>query len=175
MFIRRSSEGHLSIIALYADDLIIVTTTEAEMNDIKTSLRHNFKLTDMGSLHFCLGVNVEQSTNTIKLSQKQYIQKLLKRYELDDANPVCTPMDLNVRLVADDGFSKPADKIRYQSLVGSLLYVAIATRPDISQAVRAVSKFNSAPTEAHLTAVKRILRYLKGTLDLSLQYRCTEN
>ena len=155
-----------------------MTTTEAEMSEIKTSLRQNFKMTDMGSLHFCLGVSVEQSTDKIKLSQKQYIQKLLKRYELDDANPVCTPMDLNVRLVADDGLSKPTDKSRYQSMVGSLLYVAVATRPDICQAVAAVSKFNSAPTESHLTAVKRILRYLKGTLNLSLQYslyRCTEN
>ena len=131
-----------------------MTTTEAEMSEIKTSLRQNFKMTDMGSLHFCLGVSVEQSTDKIKLSQKQYIQKLLKRYELDDANPVCTPMDLNVRLVADDGLSKPTDKSRYQSMVGSLLYVAVATRPDICQAVAAVSKFNSAPTESHLTAVK---------------------
>ena len=100
----------MSIIALYVDDLIIVTTTEAEMSEIKTSLRQNFKMTDMGSLHFCLGVSVEQSTDKIKLSQKQYIQKLLKRYKLDDVNPVCTPMDLNVRLVADDGFSNPTDK-----------------------------------------------------------------
>ena len=176
MFIRRSADGtELSIIALYVDDLITVTTNEAEMNEIKASLRQNFKMKDMGSLHFCLGVNIKQCTDMIKLSQKQYIQKLLKRYELTDANPVSTPMDLNVRLVAADGHSKPTDKVRYQSMVGSLLYVAIATRPDISQAVGAVSQFNSAPTEAHLTAVKRILRYLKGTIDLSLQYKCTKN
>ena len=176
IFIRRSSdEAKLSIIALYVDDLIIVTTTEAEMNEIKASLRQNFKMTDMGSLHFCLGVSIKQCADMIKLSQKHYIEKLLKRYELDDANPVCTPMDLNVRLMADDGHSKLTDKVKYQSMVGSLLYVAIATRPDISQAVGAVSKYNAEPSEAHLTAVKRILRYLKGTIDLSLQYRCTEN
>jgi len=63
-------------------------------------------------------------------------------------------MDLNVRLVADDGFCTPTDTIRYQSMVGSLLYVAAATGSDICQAVAAVSKFNSAPTESHLTAVK---------------------
>ena len=176
IFIRRSADGNkLSIIALYVDDLIIVTTTEAEMYESKTGLRQSCKMKDMGSLHFCLGVSIKQCTDMFKLSQKQYIQKLLKRYELLDADPVCTPMDLNVRLVADDGHSKPTDKVQYQSIVGSLLYVAIATRPDISQAVSAVSKFNSAPTEAHLTAVKRILRYLKGTIDLSLQYKCTEN
>ena len=60
-------------------------------------------------------------------------------------------------------------------MVGSLLYVAITTRPDNSQAVGVVSKFNSCPTEAHLTAVKRILRYLKGSLDVTLKYKKTED
>eukprot|EP00795_Rhopilema_esculentum_P005567 gene5567-biopygen555 len=102
-----------------------------------------------------IGCNVEQSEEGVSLSQKQYIEKLLKRYGLQDANPVCTPLDPNVKLVADDGNSKPVDNIQYQSMIGSLLYAAIATRPDIAQAVGALSQFNSAPTEAHLTAVKR--------------------
>ena len=67
------------------------------------------------------------------------------------------------------------NSIQYQSAVGSLLYAALATRPDIAQAVGAVSKFNSTPTEAHLTAVKRILRYLKGTMNLALKYQQSEN
>ena len=64
-------------------------------------------------------------------------------------------------VVKDDGVSKPVDPTNYQSMVGSLLYASIGTRPDIAHAVRVVSKFNSCPTEAHLTAVKRIFRYLK--------------
>ncbi len=81
-----------------------------------------------------------------------------------------TPADVNVILKRDDETSKPVDSIQYQSLVGSLLYCAIGTRPDTAQAVGAVSKFNSNPSEAHLTAAKRILRYLKGTADLTLKY-----
>eukprot|EP00795_Rhopilema_esculentum_P017528 gene17528-biopygen6440 len=130
---------------------------------------------DLGSLHFCLGVSVEQSEEGVSLSQKQYIEKLLKRYGLQDANPVCTPLDPNVKLVADDGNSKPVDNVQYQSMIGSLLYAAIATRPDIAQAVGALSQFNSAPTEAHLTAVKRVFRYLKGTINLSLVYKKSES
>ena len=80
-----------------------------------------------------------------------------------------TPADTNVKLVKDDG-SNPVDLVKYQSMVGSLLYAAVATRPDIAQAVGAVSKYNSCPTETHLTAVKRIFRYLKGTIDLSLKF-----
>lgn len=82
-----------------------------------------------------------------------------------------TPADPNVKLCKDDGVSKSVDSIMYQSMVGSLLYAAIATRPDISHAVGVVAKFNSGPNEAHLTAVKRILRYLKGTSDITLKYK----
>ena len=97
------------------------------------------------------------------------------RYGLASANSVSTPANPNVKLCKDDKVSKPVDPVLYQSMVGSLLYVAIATRPDISQAVGVVSKFNSCPTEAHFTAVKRILCYLKGTLDVTLKYKKTED
>ena len=101
--------------------------------------------------------------------------KMLEKYNLQDAKPVSTPADSNVRLQKDDNVSKAVDSVMYQSIDGSLLYAAVATRPDISQAVGVVSKFSSKPSEAHLTAVKRILRYLKGSLDITLQYRKTED
>ena len=107
------------------------------------------------------------------MSQKQYILKLLEKYGLSEAKTVATPMDVNVKLLMDDGHSKKVDPVRYQSMVGSLLHAARATRPDIAHAVGIVSKFNSKPTEAHLTAVKRIFRYLKGTLNIVLQYKAT--
>jgi hypothetical protein len=83
-------------------------------------------------------------------------------------------MDLNVKLVKDDGYSKPVDIVQYHSMVGSLIYAAIATRPDIAYAVAALAKFNSSPTEAHLTTVKRVFRYFKGTAQLRLQYQETD-
>ena len=76
---------------------------------------------------------------------------------MENANPVSTPADVNIKLVKDDGFSKPADVHIYQALIGSLLYLSITTRPDISYAVGAVVKHCAAPTEAHMTAAKRIL------------------
>ena len=95
---------------------------------------------------------------------------MLKRYGLSQAKSATTPADVNVKLVKNDGVSKPVNQVNYQSMVGSLLYASIATRPDIAQAVGAVSKFNSCPTEAHLSAVKRIFRYLKGTINLCIKY-----
>ena len=104
------------------------------------------------------------------MHQREYIHSLLERYGLSQAKPSTTPAYTKVKLVKDNGVSKLVDPICYQSMVGSLLYAAIAIRPNITQAVGAMSKFNSCPNEAHLTAVKRILRYLKGTINLGLRY-----
>ena len=82
-----------------------------------------------------------------------------------------TPTDINVQLCKDDGFSQPVDKVFYPSLVGSLLYTAIAPRPDISYAVGVVAQFCGSPNQSHLAAAKRILRYLKGTAQYALSYR----
>ena len=132
---------------------------------------------DLGKLHYCLGITVEydKEKKCLWMHQRQYIQSLLERYGLSQAKTSTTPADINVKLVKDDGMSKPVDPVFYQSMVGSLLYAAIATRPDISQAVGAVSKFNSCPTEAHLTAVKRIFCYLKGTINLGLKYERSDD
>ena len=100
-----------------------------------------------------------------------YIQTLLDWYGMSEAKPLTTPVDASVKLVTDDAVSKFVDQVLYQSTVGSLLYAAIATRPEIAQAVGAVSKLNSCPTEAHHTAVKRILCYLKGTINYGLVYK----
>ena len=166
----------LAVIAVYVDDLILITENDKTMEDVKMSLASQFKMKDMGKLHYCLGVSIVQDEKgrCLCLQQKQYILNMLEKFGMANAKPVATPMDINVKLEKDDGVSKPVDAVKYQSMVGSLLYAAIATRPDIAHAVGVVSKFNSKPTEAHLSAVKRIFRYLKGTVDLALRYQKTE-
>ena len=160
------------VVAAYVDDLIIATKTEKEMQQVKQLLQSRFMMTDMGELHYCLGIAIIYTVGeSIELHQKQYIEKTLKKYHLEDVKPVSTPADPNVRLRKDDGVSKAVNPVAYQSMVGSLLYAAVGTRPDISHAVGVVSKFSSTPTEAHLTAVKRIYRYLKGSLDVTLKYK----
>ena len=103
IFVKHCPAGKLSIIALHVDDLIIISSDMVEMRQIKEKLCNNFKMKYMGNLHFCLGINVEPNEYGIKLSQKQYLEKLLERYGLQDADPVSAPMDLNVKLVANDG------------------------------------------------------------------------
>ena len=165
----------MTIVAVYVDDLILIAVTPEEMQKVKQTLADRFKMKDMGRLHYCLGVSIIQDEGCIWLHQKQYVLNMLKRFGLTEAKTVSTPADLSVKLVKDDGISKEVDPVKYQSMVGSLLYAAMATRPDIAQAVGAVSKFNSKPSEAHLTAVKRILQYLKGTVDLAMKYHKSED
>ena len=139
---------------------------------MKDDLSNHFEMKDLGKIHYCLGIAMEydEEKNTLWMHQRQYILTLLDKYGLSEVKPSTTPADISVKLVKDDGVSKSVDQIIYQSMVGTLLYAATATRPDIAQAVGAVSKFNSCPTEAHVTAVKRIIRYLKGTINLGLMY-----
>ena len=103
-----------------------------------------------------------------------YILKMLEKYKHMDAKTVSTPADPN-ELCKDDKVSKPVDATVYQSMVGNLLYLSTATKHDISQAVGVVAKFSSSSTEAHLTAVNRIMRYLKGSVDLKLKYERSDD
>ena len=84
---------------------------------------------------------------------------------MESAKPVATPVDSSTKLVKATANDECIDQQKYQSAVGSLLYLAMATRPDITFAVSNVAKFSSHPTTQHWTAVKRILRYLRGTAD----------
>ena len=94
---------------------------------------------------------------------------MLDKYGMGNCNPASTPAATDLKLIKEDG-SKSVDQSQYQSMIGSLLYLAVGTRPDIAFAVGAVSKFNSCPTESHLTAVKRIFRYLKGSSQMGIKY-----
>ena len=165
----------IAILAVYVDDLALLTNKEADMKDVKACLEAQFKMKDLGELHYCLGVCIERykDQGTLWLHQRQYIFNLIEKYGLQEADIVSTPSDVNVKLQKNDGVSKAVNPVVYQSIVGSLMYAATATRPDISYAVGVLSRFCSQPTAAHLTAAKRVIRYLKATNDLGLKYTKT--
>ena len=164
-------DEHTTVVAVYVDDLILITDVIQVMLETKTLLFERFRMKDMGQLHYCLGVNIVYGQNCVCLHQKRYIALMLRKFGIADANTVSTRADCNVKLVKDDHVSKSTE---YQSMVGSLLYIAMGTHLDITHAVGVVSKFCSSPTEAHKTAVKRIFRYLKKT-NLALKYCKDEN
>ena len=125
---------------------------------------------DMRPLHYILGVPVKQTEDGIHLNQEAYIDNMLRKFKLVDVKTVAMPADPNVVLCKNDG-SESVHQKNYQSMIGSLLYAALATRPYIQFAVGASSRYNSCPTQTHLTAAKRIARYLKGTKTKGLFYK----
>ena len=159
---------------LYVDDIILGCSDVKEIEKVKETLSHHFQMKDMGELKYVLGVNVEID-NGAYLHQKQYIDQILSKYKMSECNPVSSPSHCSVKLQKDDRVSKNVDVKLYQSMVGSLIYLSTMTRPDITYAVGVVSKYNSNPNEAHLTAVKRIFRYLKGSRDIKMCFNKSAN
>ena len=155
VYIKKKAD-RLTIVVVYVDDLNVIANTAEEMTKVKEDLTVQFRMKDLGNLHYCLGITIErdEDQHCLWLHQRQYISSILVKYRVTEANIVSTPIDLSVKLQKDDKHSKQADPVLYQSIIGSLLYAAIATRPDIAYAVGVVSKFSSRPTEAHLKAAK---------------------
>lgn len=168
-----SSEGEVSrcVLAVYVDDMIIAAKTLCQVNYVKRSLKRRFAVQDMGELHHFLGIQVVKNNGNIWIGQPLFIERTISKYRMEDANPSATPMDVNSKLVKSSEEDELCDKMLYQSAVGSLMYLSVATRPDITYPVNTVAKFSAEPNQKHWTAVKRILRYLKGTPQLGLLYR----
>ena len=142
-------------------------------------LKAHFDVKSLGQPNLLLGMKIHQTDHTITLSQTHYIDILLEKFGLTNANPVSTPMDVNVKLdyVAEgqeeEEQGEKDEKIThgYAALIGSLMYLAIGTRPDITFAVNKLAQFTQNPRQIHWTAVKRVFRYLKYTRTNKLTYR----
>ncbi|GLU00271.1 hypothetical protein SLE2022_176500 [Rubroshorea leprosula] len=126
-------------------------------------------MTDLGLLHYFLGLEVVQLDSGIFVCQKKYVQEVLDRFQKKNCNSITTPVDKGVKLVKDPG-GKSVDSKLYKQIVGSLMYLT-ATRPDIMHGVSLISRYMEHPKELHLQTAKRILRYLCGTADFGLFYK----
>jgi Reverse transcriptase (RNA-dependent DNA polymerase) len=176
-YIKRQDEN-FSILVSWVDDFVSLSTTDALNDATERDLQGHFEIKALGQPNLLLGMKVHVSSNYISLSQSHYIVALLEKYGLADANPVTTPMDPNVKLDAYDkddeieleGESDPKITHGYAQLIGSLMYLALGTRPDIAYAVNRLAQFTSDPKSLHWTAVKRIFRYLKYTKNHALIY-----
>ena len=163
-------DGIPCIVAVYVDDMIFACKNFEYLNAVKSQLSSKFLMKDLGDLTYFLGVNVIQGIDKITINQAAYVNLLLKKFGFEDCKPVATPADSNSFLEKATDSCELFDIRLYQSAVGALLYLSTRTRPDIAYAVSNVSKFCSNPTTKHWTAVKRIFRYLKGTVGLGISY-----
>ena len=131
-------------------------------------MKLNFEMSMMGELTFFLGLQVHQSPRGIFLNQSKYALEIVKKHGMITCDTYNTPMAYATKLDADI-HGTPVDPTKYRSIIGSLMYLT-ASRPDIVFAVFMCSRYQSKPTERHLNEAKRILRYIKGTINMGLWY-----
>nr|GAT43935.1 polyprotein [Mycena chlorophos] len=169
--------GELTILAIHVDDCTITSSSTTLLRSYKARIGLRFKMTDLGPVSWLLGIEIrrDREARTISLSQRSYIESILQRFNFADSKPVAMPMDPNVHLSNEHRAISVTDiaamqRVPYREAVGSLMWAAIGTRPDIAFAVGLLSKFLDNPGTAHWEAVKRVFRYLVGTKELRLTY-----
>ncbi|XP_016649007.1 PREDICTED: uncharacterized mitochondrial protein AtMg00810-like [Prunus mume] len=168
LFIQHSSLGTV-VLLLYVDDIILTGSNSSLITSVIGALTQEFDMKDLGQLTYFLGLQISYQSAGLFVSQTKYIKELLDRVDLQDSKPCPTPCLPYHRLLKDDGkpYSHPE---QYRSIVGALQYLTF-TRPDIAFSVNQACQFMHNPMESHVVAVKRILRYLKGTLAFGIWFK----
>ena len=170
-----TNELGTAIIAVHVDDMPVTASSPSAMIAAKATLQKYFKIIDLRPVKWLLGICIERDccNHTIALSQMAYIESIVTRFKIEDAFKVKTPMDTNVTLSKrlsplSDKEKTRMENIPYLSAVGSLMYVSMATRPNITYAVSHLGKYFSNPGQAHWTAAQHVIHYLNGTCNQRL-------
>jgi histone deacetylase 1/2 len=164
-------DGISIFMLVYVDDIVIAGSTSTAVERLVRSLSESFPIKDLGRPEYFLGLEASYNSGGMQLTQRKYALDLLHRVNMENCNPTSTPLVATEQLSRESGTPLGSnDSFRYRSVVGALQYLTL-TRPDISFAVNKVCQFLSQPTGVHWEAVKRILRYVKGTLDTGLRIR----
>ena len=175
LYTKQAKDGSLLILVLYVDDMLIAGKCREEISALKSKLHANFEMKDMGDASHILGMRIKRDRckKLIYLSQSEYIDKVLKRFNMERGKALSTPLPPYVKLSKKDCPKSEEEKaemakVPYSSAVGSLMYAMIATRPDIAFAVGVTSRYMSNPGKKHWEAVKGVMRYLNGTKDMCI-------
>ena len=178
-YMTKSKKGNPMIIAVFVDDIIILymKQDEEEWCGYKKQFMDKFKMKDLNDAEWILGIRItrDRNTRTIKLDHEIQINKSLETFRMSQCNPAPTPTEVRKLTMEDCPVTQEEKnemaKVPYKSLIGSLQYIALSTRPDIAYAVNQLSRYLANPGPAHWQAGKRVLRYLKGTASECLLYK----
>ena len=167
LFTFHHSSIHLYVL-IYVDDILVTGTHPSHMLTMIQQLQSEFPLKDLGPLSYFLGIHAVRDSHGLHLSQSKYILELLNRARMVGAKPSSTPTASGSKLSQHEGTPLP-DGTEYRQIIGALQYCTL-TRPDIAFSVNQLCQFMHSPTSAHWTAAKRVLRYLKGTIEHGLSF-----
>jgi hypothetical protein len=167
LFIKRDKKD-IMLVQVYVDDIIFGATKQSMVKEFEDLMQKEFQMSSMGELTFFLGLQVQQSSSGMYISQDKYVADILKRFNFTTVKPASTPVDTN-RPLGKDEDGKDVDVKLYRSMIGCLMYLT-TSRPDITFAVCLCARHQVQPKVSHLNAVKRIFRYLRQQPKLGLWY-----
>lgn len=162
LYIREGPKNKILLAEIFMDD-IIFTRNDDLHKQFSEEMSREFEMSLFGQIKFFIGVQIQLLKDWIYVSQSKYVNKILKKFGMEDSKPMSTPMTKGLKLSKKDD-SKVVDQTTYRSMIGKLQY-ALHSRSDIVLAVGIVARFSANPKETHLMEIKRILRYLTGTID----------
>jgi hypothetical protein len=179
---QKVSGSKICFLILYVDDILLATNDKGFLHEVKQFLSKNFDMKDMGEASYVIGIKIhrDRTRGVLGLSQETYINKILERFRMKNCSPSVAPIvkgdKFNLSQCPKNEFEREQMKnIPYASVVGSLMYAQVCTRPDIAFAVGILGRYQSNPGMDHWKAAKKVLRYLQGTKDYMLMYRQTDN
>jgi hypothetical protein len=164
----RKQGNDLFVCQIYVDNIIFGSTNQSWVDEFSRIMTKRFEMSMMGELKFFLGFQIKQLKDGTFISQTKYTNDMLKKFDMNNAKPIKTPMPSNGHLDLNEE-GKSIDQKVYRFMIGSLLYLC-ASRPDIMLSVCMCARFQANPKECHLMAIKRIFRYLVHTPNLGLWY-----
>ncbi|GJS07640.1 retrovirus-related pol polyprotein from transposon TNT 1-94 [Tanacetum coccineum] len=156
------------LVQIYVDDIIFRSTNPKYLKSIEKLMHNRFEMSLMGEMKFFLGLQIHQSPKGIFINQAKYALEILKKHNMDNCHSIGTPLATKPKLDVDLS-GEPVDQSDYRSKIGSLMYLT-SSRPDLVQAVCYCARYQARPTQKHLKEVKRIFKYLKGTINMGLWY-----
>ena len=173
IYIKLKKDGSFVIFPIYVDDLFPISNNTAMLIEEKQKIKSQFKMVDNGNIHYILGMPItrDRPNRVLTISHPNYLLSILKRFKMERCKPVATPLEVGKKLQkTTDEDQIFHDTSLYQQAIGCLRYPATTTRPDIAAAVSSLSQYMSNPSVDHWVGVKRVLRYLRGTINYGLRF-----
>ncbi|GJR29569.1 retrovirus-related pol polyprotein from transposon TNT 1-94 [Tanacetum coccineum] len=164
----RCFDDNILVVQVYVDDIIFGSTNPRYTQQFANIMKSRFKMSMMREMTFFLGLQVNQSPRGIFINQSNYVLEILKKYRMETCDPVGTPMEIKDKLDLDNNGTL-VDATKYHSMISTLMYLT-SSKPDIIHATCLCARYQAKPTEKHLKEVKRIFRYLRGTINMGLWY-----
>ncbi|CAM8893336.1 unnamed protein product [Rhodiola kirilowii] len=167
LFVKHTRSDFI-IAQIYVDDIVFGSNTQKLVDQFVEQMQKEFKTSMVGEMNYFLGLQVIQKDDGIFISQGKYAKNLIKKFALEKASHKRTPAVTHLKITKDDARTKVAQTL-YRSMIGSLLYLT-ASRPDKAYAVGVCARYQVDPKESHLLQVKRIIKYVCGTVDFGIWY-----